>query len=334
MFILLGISLLLAALLVFNSLAALFTALLWRVAGGFTSQWQAITRARVIFWLRILPAVLGGAFVLILVAPAYLQLEPRSTNETVSLKLGIIAFASALGIGLAVIRSIGAWRATARLAADWLAHAEPVSVPQAGIPAYRIEHRFPVIAIVGVWQPKLFIGQKVFESLTPDEISAAVEHELGHLATRDNLKRALLRACTDLMLIVPSGKALDVAWTAASESAADEHAARQGGRMALDLASALVKISRIIPAGTGPAMPAGAFLVSDDKSIGVTSRVRRLLELASGERHLEIAEPLIAHPEVWASLGLLFVLVVIIRSNPQILSTVHSLLEYVVTFLS
>jgi Zn-dependent protease with chaperone function len=334
MFILLGISILLAALLGFNSVAALITAVLWRVAGRLTSKWQATTRARVIFWLRILPAALGAVFVLILLAPAYLQLEPRSTNETVSLKLGILACASALGIGLAVFRGLAAWRATARLAADWLAHSQPISIPQAGIPAYRIEHRFPVIAIVGVWQPRLFVGEKVFESLTPDEIAAAVEHELGHLATRDNLKRALLRACTDLMLIVPSGQALDIAWTAASESAADEHAARQGRTVALDLASALVKISRMIPAGTGPAMPAGSFFVSDDKSLGVTSRVRRLLELASGEGKLAVAEPFIANPEVWTSLGVLFVLVAIIRSNPQVLSTVHNLMERVVTFLS
>ena len=155
MFILLGISILLAALLGFNSLASVFTAALWRIAGGFTRHWTAVSRARVLFWLRAFPTGLGAACVLILVAPAYLELEPRTTTEGVSLKLGIIAFASALGIVLAVIRSIAAWRATARLSADWLAHAEPISIPQAGVPAYRIEHQFPVSAIVGVWRPKL-----------------------------------------------------------------------------------------------------------------------------------------------------------------------------------
>lgn len=334
MFILLGISILLAALLGFNSLAALFTAALWRIAGGFTRHWTALTQARVFFWLRVLPTGLGAAFVLILVAPAYLELEPRTTNESVSLKLGIMAFASALGIALAVIRSIAAWRATARLAADWLVHAERISIPQSGIPAFRIDHQFPVIAIVGVWRPRLFVGSKIFESLTPDEISAAIEHEIGHLAARDNLKRAWLRACTDLMLIVPCGKALDIAWTEASEAAADEHAARQGRTVALDLASALVKISRMIPAGAGPAMPAGSFLVRGQETLGVKARVRRLIQIASGESQPNVHEPLIANLAVWSSLAVLFLLAAITRTNPQVLTTVHSLMERVVSFLS
>jgi hypothetical protein len=91
MFILLGISLLLAALLGFNSLAALFTAVLWRIAGRFTHHWTAINQARVLFWLRVLPTGLGAAFVLILVVPSYLEFEPRSTNETVSLSSIIAA---------------------------------------------------------------------------------------------------------------------------------------------------------------------------------------------------------------------------------------------------
>jgi Zn-dependent protease with chaperone function len=277
---------------------------------------------------------LGAAFVLILVTPAYLQLEPRTTNETVSLKLGIIALASALGIALSLFRRIATWRATARLAADWIAHAEPISIPQSGIPAYRIEHRFPVIAIVGICRPRLFLGAKIFDSLTPDEISAAVQHEIGHLETRDNLKRTLLRACTDLTLFVPCGSAIDAAWSSASEAAADEHAARQSRTLALDLASALVKISRMIPPGTGPAMPAGSFLVRGKETLGVPARVRRLIEIASGDSERDLHGPLIAYLEVWACLGLLFLLAAISRSSPQVLTTVHSLMEHVVSFLS
>lgn len=334
MFVLLGISILLAALLGFNSLAAMVTAGIWSIGHRHTSRWSATNQARMFFLLRVLPTALGAAFVLVLVAPAYLELEPRSTNEIVSLKLGIIALVAALGISLAVSRSIGAWRATARLAADWLANAQAISLPQVGIPAYRIDHQFPVIAIVGAWRPKLFLSDKVFHSLTADEISAAVAHEIGHLAARDNLKRVLLRACTDLMLIVPCGSALDSAWTTASESAADEHAARSGRRVALDLASALVKISRLIPEGTGPAMPAGSFLVSREETLGVKARVRRLIQIASGEDHAPAQGPLIANIELWTSLSALVIVVAITRSNPQVLATVHGLMERVVALLS
>jgi Zn-dependent protease with chaperone function len=334
MFILLGISILLAALLSFNSLASVCVAGLWRVAGGGTRGWTAVNRARLLFWLRAFPTCLGGACVLILIAPAYLELEPRTTTEGVSVKLGVIAAASAFGIALAVIRSFAAWRATIRLSADWLAHAEPISIPQVGIPAYRIEHQFPVIAIVGVLRPKLFVGDKIFEALTVAEISAAVLHETGHLAAHDNLKRALLRACRDLVLVFPSGKSLDNAWTGASESAADEHAARQGRTVALDLASALVKISRLIPAGTRPAMPAGAFLVSVDETLGVKARVRRLLQIASGDGAAATQDPVVANFVVWSLLGLLLFGIALTITNPQVLATVHELIEHVVSFLS
>ncbi len=334
MFILLGVSVSLAALLTFNSLASLGTATLWRIAHRFTRHWSAPASARVLYLLRVLPATLGIACVLFLLAPAYLELEPRTTAERVSLKLAIIAFASAMGMALAIIRAVAAWRATARLTADWLAHGEPISVPQVAIPAYRIEHQFPVIAIVGVLRPRLFLGSQIFESLTPAELSAAVEHEAGHLVAHDNLKRGLLRACRDATLILPCGRALDRAWAEASESASDEYAARKGRSVALDLASALVKISRMIPAGAKPAMPAGAFLIGGEESSGVRTRVRRLIQLASSEGGTAVYEPLVNKLAIWICFASVFSILAIIQSNPQVLAAVHSLIERVVALLT
>ncbi len=334
MFVLLGICILLAALLALNSVTSLCAEALWRVARGFTHQWPAAPRARILFLLRALPAAVSVCCVLFVVAPAYLEMEPRSTTESVSLKLAIIALASAVGIGLAVIRSVASWRATARLAADWLAHAEPVSIPGVSIPAFRIEHEFPVIAVVGILRPRLFIGNQIFESLTAAEIAAAVEHEAGHLLARDNLKHGVLRACRDAMLIIPSGRALDAAWAEVSESAADEHAALRGSAVALDLASALIKISRMIPAGVKPAMPAGAFLISDGGSPGVTTRVRRLVQIASGDGKPELCGPLIAKLLVWIFPVLLLLLGMTAQGSPRFLAAVHSLIERVVSLLS
>jgi hypothetical protein len=81
---------------------------------------------------------------------------------------------------------------------------------------------------------------------------------------RDNLKRALMRACRDVLVIVPCGRILDRDWSEVAEAAADEHAARAGATVALDLASALIKIARLIPEGVKPTMPAGAFLIDDN----------------------------------------------------------------------
>src|SRR6266850_6134130 len=333
MFVLLGISILLASLLTVNSLASLALAGAWRVADSFTSGWSAAVGARILFLLRIAPAALSMFLAVLFLTPAYLVHEPRATTEKVSLKLATLALISLVGIGLAVYRGLAAWRATQRLTADWKAHGEPVRIEAVGVRTYLIEHKFPVIAIVGVLRPKLFIARRVLKALAPDEVVAALAHESGHLATRDNFKRGLLRACRDALLIIPSGRSLDVAWAEASECAADEYAAREGRETALNLASALVKIARMIPGGARPTMPAGAFLLGDKDSAGVKGRVRRLVQLASSDNSLQGGNGLLKRILCWVSLASLTVLVAIVASAPMVLVTVHSLIERAVLFL-
>ncbi len=332
MFILLGISILLASVLTFNSLASLCTATFWRLVRQFTNGWSATARAKIPFSLRVLPAALGLSGAIFLLAPAYIKLEPRATPERVSLKLALIALAAAGGIGLALIRGFAAWSATARLRQDWLAHGERVSLAGVVIPVYRINHPFPVIAIVGILRPRLFIGHRVFESLTPDEISAAVEHEHGHLLAHDNLKRGLLRFCHDALLMIPSGRVLDRAWAEDSESAADEHAAQIGRHVALDLASALVKISRMIPPGATPLMPAGSFFVREERC-GVKTRVRRLIQIASSDCPQQLRDPLLMNMSVWISM-LLLSFIVIPQNSANVFTYVHTFIERVVAFLN
>jgi Zn-dependent protease with chaperone function len=332
MFILLGISILLACLLTFNSLASLCSAAFWRLARQFTNGWSARAQAKILFLLRVLPAAGGLGCAIFLLAPAYIKLEPRATPERVSLKLALIALASAVGMGLAIIRGFAGWSATARLRQDWLAHGERVFIHGVAIPVYRIAHPFPVIAIVGILRPRLFIGHQVFESLTPAEISAAVEHERGHLLANDNLKRGLLRFCHDALLMIPSGRVLDRAWGEASESAADEHAALIGRHMALDLASALVKISRMISPGASPAMPAGSFFVTEE-SRGVKTRVRRLIQIASSDFRQDLRDPLSMNMTVWLSIFLLS-FIVIAQDRASLFTYVHLFTERVVAFLN
>src|ERR1043165_9901335 len=142
MFELLGFCLALAALLALNAFASLLTAALWRGLGRFTHSWSATTKANVLFALRIFPPASSILYVLTLLAPAYIVLEPRVTDETVGLKLGVIALLSVMGLALALWRGFAAWHATRRLIADWLRHAEPVTLENVSIPAYRVSHRF------------------------------------------------------------------------------------------------------------------------------------------------------------------------------------------------
>ncbi|MFN2529672.1 MAG: hypothetical protein ABR555_00085 [Pyrinomonadaceae bacterium] len=332
MFELLGLCLLLAALLTFNSFASLMTAGAWRVLSPVVRNSSATTRAQLLFALRVVPALLSIAIVLTLLVPAYLLYEPRHTTEQIGLKLEILALVSAVGLGLAISRAVGAWRATERLTADWLRHAVRIDIDGISIPTFCIEHVFPVIAIVGIRRPRLFVARQVLDLLSVDEIAAAIAHENSHLQTRDNFKRGFLRACRDALLMTPCGRLLDRAWSDAAEEAADEGAARKGETVALDLASALVKIARTIPNGARPAMPAGMLLVGDteDRS-GIRSRVRRLMDLAANKPGSQRATSSL--PIIGIVFCALTITVMVANNAPVVFPRVHALIEYAVLIL-
>lgn len=335
MYFLLGLSVLLAAMLVVNSLASLLVTLLWKVLSAGARRWPAANRASMLCALRILPVSIGVASVGLLFGPAYLTHEPRTDHEDVGAKLAMVAFMSAVGIGIAIIRGFLTWRVTARLTADWMKKSREVNLPGIGVPAYRLEHQFPVIAVVGILRPRVFIANQIFQSLTKEELSAALEHEAGHILARDNLKRGLMRACRDTLWIVPCGQPLDTAWKEASEAAADEHVARRGSKAALDLASSLVKIARMIPAGAKAAMPAAALLVGLDghnEAGSVAHRVRRLSQYADAASCSRRTSSL-ARIHVWIASGLMILLVGLTMNVPHVLAVVHSLIEHGVRIL-
>jgi Zn-dependent protease with chaperone function len=332
MFELLGICLVLAALLATGALAALLTSALWRAFRARVEDWPAESRARLIFALRVFPPVIAVVCACALLAPAYIAHEPRRAVEPVSLKLGVLAMMSAAGLLLALWRGVAACVATRRLIKDWLGVAEPVSFDQIPIPAYRLRHQFPVIAIVGALRPKLFIADHLFQSLTREEMAAAIAHEGGHLAARDNLKRAALRACRDALTIFPCGAGLDREWTEASESAADEYAARGGRAVALDLASALVKIARLVPEGVKPTMPASALLIGDDAG-GIAQRVRRLACLATLDNVSSRGRVFDSKAWPWTCLAAILISAILLMTSPSTLLATHNVIEIVVSKL-
>ncbi|MGB8507582.1 MAG: M48 family metalloprotease, partial [Pyrinomonadaceae bacterium] len=223
MYALLGICLTLATLFTINALASLLTTALWQVLKRPLENCTAATRAATLFALRFAPPLIALVCVISLLIPAYVEHEPQTTEEVVGVKLILLAFASFVGIGLACWRGLAAWRATSRLTADWIHNAQPMTLPGVPVPTYLLQHNFPVIAVVGVLRPRLFIATQIFEALNQEEVAAAIAHESGHILSRDNLKRALLRACHDALTIIPWGRSLEREWAQAAEAAADEY---------------------------------------------------------------------------------------------------------------
>ena len=330
MYALLCICLTLSALLAVNALASALAGVTWRALAPRVQGWDAGARARLLFALRVSPPAAAVVLAFALVVPAYLLHEPADSGESVGFKLLMLACLSAAGVFLAAWRVARTWVATRRLARDWMRHAEPFE--GATVPAFRIRHSFPVIAVIGVLRPRLFVASQVFDALTPQELAAALAHEHGHVEGRDNLKRALLQAGEDALLHAPLGHSLRREWQRESEMAADEFAAAAGAATALDLASAIVKISKLIPRGARPTLPAGAHLLGESED-GTSRRVRNLLRLASdatGARaSLQTRSPLAAALCICLlSAGALVI------THPEVLKATHDAIEHVVEHLN
>lgn len=333
MYELLGISLVLATLLTINAFAALVAAGCWRVLSKPAQRWSARTRAEILLAMRIGPPAVALISVAAFLIPSYLVYEPYSTGEVVSKKLATLAIISAVGVAFALWRSFRSWLATRSLLKTWLEAGEPIALLHLDIPTFRIKHSFPIIAIIGTLRPRLFVAERVLNSLSEEEMIAAIAHERGHLAARDNFKRMLMRACRDMLAIVPCGRSIDRAWAENAEAAADEHAARRGSAVALNLASALIEIARMVPAGARPTMPVGAFILGDE-TCGVMGRVSRLVKMAMSEGNQ--SSPF-SNYVLWTgrvlSLTLLAVIVAL-PINSNALASLHAAMERVVQILT
>jgi len=285
--------------------------------------------------MRIGPPVIAVIAIAAFMIPSYLAYEPHATEEVVSLKLGALATLSAIGVGLAIWRGLRSWLATRSLLKRWLASSTRIELKAISIPTFVLQqHTFPIIAVVGAFRPRLFIANQVLESLSEEELAAAIAHEYGHLAARDNFKRSVMRVSRAALLLIPCGRSLDRAWSEASESAADEHAAQESSLVALNLASALVRIARMIPKGQPQVMPAAVSAFLSEDSPGVKVRVRRLVELAATDPRLLVSNASLVRFVPWFVLSLIVVVGVTIESRPQVLAAVHGLVEHVVVVLS
>ena len=321
----LGLCLSLAGLLLLNAAASLTASAVWLWLEPRAMNWRAQDRARAVFAFRIAPVIGATLFVGVFLLPAYLTHEPAHTAENVGWPMSILALMTFAGFSLALWRGLTAWRATRRLVQSWLRAASPISLAGVNLPAFVVRHPFPVLAVVGVIRPRLFVAEQILTALTQRELTAALRHELGHLVTHDNLKRILLRACSDVLTIVPFGRSLDRDWAESAECAADEHAAQAGLETSLDLASALLKITRLATPESRANLPLGAYLLhpAEDRNM----LARRVRQLAQGARQrvsyrLDLA--------VWAGLVSFLLLLALAASQTSATAILHQVLERIV----
>jgi Zn-dependent protease with chaperone function len=197
--------------------------------------------------MRLFPSVAALIFVAGVFVPAFELYEPAGGPEDVGWVVRATAAAACILALSAVGRGLTAVRRTRALVNRWLSSAAPIQLDHqcsGSVEAYVIEDALPVVALVGVRAPRLFIARQVLEALTPGEVRAAAAHELAHLRAWDNAKRLLLCWTPGLLASSAAGRRLESLWAAGAECAADGSAADSRARR-LDLAGALVKVSRL-----------------------------------------------------------------------------------------
>src|ERR1700719_218303 len=224
--------------------------------------------AGLLFALRVFPLTASVVITFGFVVPSFQLLEPRSINSDE----GIGAMPLALGVCALLLIAYGCFRVitaqirTSRVVARWLEGARPLNVDAgAQTVTFCSRREAPPLTLVGVRRPRVLVSESTVALLSHQELNIALKHELAHMRSRDNLKKLVFRFCP-----FPGMVRLESAWSQTAELAADD-AAVSNLNDAIDLAAALVKLSRLVPVDAAPVCTVGFVTGS------ISARVARLL---------------------------------------------------------
>ncbi len=320
----------------FSIFFLLYGALSVAVCGVWHSLWRGKNRSSVtrfadlLFAWRMVPFVIATAVTFVLAVPSFLLLEPGAVNESVGNAAAVLGCC-----GIAVVLA-GMWNAVAalvraaRMVMRWSRWANPIASSSVGsnpiapslldsnmsVPVLRTAAVAPPLTAAGIFRPRVWLSAAAEFVLNDRELQSALRHEAVHVRRRDNLRKLMLR-----MVAFPGMVELESAWREATEMAADD-AAVSNASEALDLAAAVIKLSRIAPLEP-PAELTTALVHSPAES--VNARVERLI---AWKQH----EPIPANRfssvcALFAAAGVVATLVV---SYSQLLLLLHTATEWLV----
>ncbi|HEY1525431.1 MAG TPA: M56 family metallopeptidase [Candidatus Angelobacter sp.] len=323
MFTMLAIALCLAVMfLVLTGASVLSTAasrLLLRRMGSITPG----TKANLLFVLRLMPLALGCVVTFGLALPSFLEFEPSSTKEGMGFRLMALAILGALLLLGMLARGVSILHATSQAQRGWRERSERMNVATLRAPVYRVENGASLLAVTGILRPKIFVGSEIAEALSPDELHAALAHEMAHVSSFDNLKQFLLKSTRAPRWLKVLHQA-DAEWTNTSEIAADRAALAEGASV-LDLSSALIKVGRLKRPLAGRD-PVASHLVPSACSGALESRVTRLTDMLEGRD----AAPARGVKRMNLFLPMLISLAVYLACIHALLPAVHEVLELLV----
>jgi beta-lactamase regulating signal transducer with metallopeptidase domain len=238
----------------------------WKPVARLLRRSSASVLATALCALRLSPAIAATITVALFALPSFLHFEPRAAAESVGLIPALLGCACALLLAVGAAAALRALRNTRTLTRCWATDAR-ILQQNGAVTAYETPQRGPLLAMAGMIKPAVFVSTSVTALLSPEELKRAIAHEMMHVRRRDNLAKLIVLLCR-----FPAMRALERAWHEAMELAADERSVYSKAE-AIDLAAALVKVSRLSPRrlpdlATGFAAPASG---------SVPARVTRLL---------------------------------------------------------
>jgi hypothetical protein len=236
----------------------------WRRVWLGGQQHSARRCADLLFALRLAPLMAAAAVTLLLAVPSFLLLEPRAVDEPMGAVPVVLSLCAIALLLAGVWKASGALVRASRSVARWSSEGRS----SASSPMLRISAAAPPLTAAGILRPSLWLSQAAEFVLTERELETALRHEVVHVCRRDNLRKLVLR-----LVALPGMAELESAWREATEMAADD-AAVSNASEALDLAAAVIKLSRLAPLEP-PAELTTALVHSPAES--VNARVERLI---------------------------------------------------------
>jgi Zn-dependent protease with chaperone function len=283
--------------------------------------------ARWFLGLRLLPFTLSLLVIATLCVPSYLRYEQNTGSEG----MGLFCIACALmGLGLVLtsaVRGAVALSQGCRISRMWrISHGtEPIQtrrVADTEICVTEEDTGAPLMALVGVFRPRLLVSRRLLQALTVPQLEAALRHERAHLLSRDNLKRLLMAVAPGIApgMVPCKGRlaAVEAHWERFAELAADDYAAGGRADRSIALAETLVKVARL--GNSDRPMPLASSLASNNLQLAL--RVDRLMSLASAAPLQKSRRPL-----AWRYLLLLSGMVGLLAVLPKVFYPLYRLLE-------
>jgi len=227
--------------------------------------------ANLLFGVRVFPFAVSAAVTVFFTFPSFWLMERPSLDE--DSETFILALCSLCILGAGLYRVLRVQARTTRAVQRWLAEATNMNSDcdcdwGARTSKLSAAQGAPPLVLVGIYKPSVLISDEAAAVLTDGELQIAVRHEISHARSWDNLKKVLVSATP-----FPGMGRMERAWHEAAELAADDRAVTNR-QEALDLASALIKLSRSCQ--QLPSYVFAAELVSGSSSINL--RVHRLLK--------------------------------------------------------